>query len=226
LSGAGRTHESDRYLQTFFVQHDLGSNLLTGYEPVAIAVPRNNRGRIDLTPGSTYQVVSEQPEIDPDILRRDRTGWVKKEYGAIPLGFEEIRRLTSALTKGAENDFDKASAITSYLQNLKYDTETESPLTPSTDLKRFVIGELPGPAIDFASALTLMARSAGLQSRIATGYLPASTTRTLEPAKSRRRTPTPGRKSTSAVPVGYLSMLRPGPTSLRLPISSRPLHLA
>jgi hypothetical protein len=172
LSGAGRTHESDRYLQTFFVQHDLGSNLLTGYEPVAIAVPRNNRGRIDLTPGSTYQVVSEQPEIDPDILRRDRTGWVKKEYGAIPPGFEEIRRLTSALTKGAENDFDKASAITSYLQNLKYDTEAESPLTPSTDLKRFVIGELPGSAIDFASALTLMARSAGLQSRIATGYLP------------------------------------------------------
>ncbi|MCI0873476.1 MAG: transglutaminase domain-containing protein [Chloroflexi bacterium] len=169
---AGHTHESQRYLQTYFVQYDLGSNLLTGYEPIAIAVPRDNRGRIDLTPGSTYQVVSEQPETDPDILRRDRAGWIKKEYGTIPPGFEEIRRLTSALTEGAENDFDKASAITSYLQNLEYDTETESPLTPSTDLKRFVIGELPGSAIDFATALTLMARSAGLQSRIAIGYLP------------------------------------------------------
>jgi len=169
---AGQTHESDRYLQTFFVQGDMGSNLLTGYEPVAIAVPRDNRGRMDLTEGSTYQVVSEQPETDPDILRRDRAEWIKKEYGTIPAGFEEIHRLTSALTNGAENDFDKASAITSYLQNLEYDTEAESPLTPSTDLRRFVIGALPGTAIDFATALTLMARSAGLQSRVATGYLP------------------------------------------------------
>ena len=168
----GHTNEADRYLQTYFVQSDLGSNLLTGYEPVAIAVPRDNRGRIDLTAGSTYQVVSQQPETDPDILRRDRAEWIKKEYGTIPPAFEEIHRLTAALTRGAENDFDKAAAITSYLQNLEYDTETESPLTPSTDMKRFVIGELPGSAIDFATALTLMARSAGLQSRIATGYLP------------------------------------------------------
>ncbi len=81
LSGAGRTDESDRYLQTYFVQDDLGSNLLTGYEPVAIAVPRDNRGRINLAPGSTYQVVSEQPDTDPDILQRDRAEWINKEYG-------------------------------------------------------------------------------------------------------------------------------------------------
>ncbi|MCZ6539050.1 MAG: transglutaminase-like domain-containing protein [Chloroflexi bacterium] len=172
FSRGGHASENNRYLQTYFVQDDLGSNLLTGYEPIAIAVPRDNRGRINLTPGSTYQVVSEQPETDPDILRRDRAEWIEQEYGAIPQGFEEIHRLTSALTNGAENDFDRASAITSYLQNLEYDVEAESPLTPSTDLKRFVIGELPGSAIDFATALTLMARSAGLQSRIATGYLP------------------------------------------------------
>jgi len=81
LSGTGRTDGSDRYLQTYFVQDDLGSNLLTGYEPVAIAVPRDNRGRINLTPGSTYQVVSEQPDTDPDILQRDRAEWINKEYG-------------------------------------------------------------------------------------------------------------------------------------------------
>ena len=81
LSGTCRTDGSDRYLQTYFVQDDLGSNLLTGYEPVAIAVPRDNRGRINLTPGSTYQVVSEQPDTDPDILQRDRAEWINKEYG-------------------------------------------------------------------------------------------------------------------------------------------------
>lgn len=164
--------EHDRYLQTFFLQQDLGTNLLTGYEPLAIAIPRDNRGRMSLTPGSTYQVVSKQPETDPDILRRDRAEWVAKEYGSIPPGFQELQSLATALTKDAENDFDKASALTSYLQNLEYDEHAESPLQPSTDLKRFIIGELPGSAIDFASALTLMARSAGLQSRVATGYLP------------------------------------------------------
>ena len=169
---SGRADEDDRYLQTYFVQEAMGSNLLTGYEPKAIAVPRDSRGRVNLTPGSTYQVVSEQPETDPIILREDRSGWVKSEYGKIPLGFDELHRLTSALTRDAENDFDRAAAITSYLQGLEYDADAESPLTPSTDLKRFVIGELPGSAIDFASALTLMARSAGLQSRVATGYLP------------------------------------------------------
>jgi len=164
--------EHDRYLQTYFLQEDLGTNLLTGYEPLAIAVPRDSRGRMSLTPGSTYQVVSKQPETDPDILRRDRAEWVEREYGVIPAGFNELQSLAFALTKDAENDFDKASAITSYLQNLEYDDRADSPLQPSTDLNRFIIGELPGTAIDFASALTLMARSAGLQSRVATGYLP------------------------------------------------------
>lgn len=162
----------DRYLQTYFLQQDLGNNVLTGYEPLAIAVPRDNRGRMSLAPGSTYQVVSKQPETAPDILRRDRAEWVSREYGVIPSGFNELQTLAHALTRDAENDFDKASAITSYLQNLEYDDRAESPLQPSTDLHRFIIGELPGSAIDFASALTLMARSAGLQSRVATGYLP------------------------------------------------------
>ena len=164
--------EHDRYLQTYFLREDLGTNLLTGYEPLAIAVPRDSRGRMSLTPGSTYQVVSKQPETDPDILRRDRAEWVERAYGVIPAGFNELQSLAFALTKDAENDFDKASAITSYLQNLEYDDRADSPLQPSTDLNRFIIGELPGTAIDFASALTLMARSAGLQSRVATGYLP------------------------------------------------------
>ncbi|MDA1280349.1 MAG: transglutaminase-like domain-containing protein [Chloroflexi bacterium] len=164
--------ESGRYLQTYFIQDDLGNTLLTGYEPLAIAVPRDNRGRLILSPGSTYQVVSKRPETDPDILRRDRTEWIGKEYGVIPPSFVELHHLTSALVDGAENDFDKASAIASYLQKLKYDDRSESPLESSTDLRRFVIGELPGSAIDFATAMTLMARAAGLQSRVATGYLP------------------------------------------------------
>ena len=166
------TKSSDRYLQIYFIQQDIGNNLITGYEPTAAAVRRDNRARISLTSGSTYQVVSKQPETGPDILRRDRAEWVSREYGTISTGFGDLQRLAFALTKDTENDFDKTSAITQYLQHLEYDVESKSPLEPSTDLNRFIIGEFSGSAIDFASALTLMARSSGLQSRVATGYLP------------------------------------------------------
>jgi transglutaminase-like putative cysteine protease len=223
---SGRTDGENRYLQTYFVQDDLGTNLLAGYEPSAIAVPRDSRGRLNLTAGSTYQVVSEQPETDPEILRKDRSGWIKKEHGAIPPAFEEVHRLAAALTEGAENDFDKASAITSYLQTLEYDRDAESPLTPSTDLKRFLIGQLPGSAIDFATALTLMARSAGLQSRVRPVICPASTTPTLAPARSLQKTPMPGRKFTSTMPAGYRLKPRRDLTCRRLPISNRPRHQA
>ena len=147
--------------------------------------------------------------MDQEGIRRDSSGI--RRNPASDIGSYERR----------EEDFDQASANTSYLQKLDYDTEAESPLTPSTDLKRFVIGELPGSAIDFASALTLMARSAGLQSRVATGC-PVNTPPTPGPVKLRRTTLMPGRKSTSVVPVGFLSTPRPVPICQRLPISSRP----
>src|SRR5690606_24599856 len=37
----GGGDDGDRYLQTFFVQQDLGGAVVTGYNPVSIAVPRD-----------------------------------------------------------------------------------------------------------------------------------------------------------------------------------------
>ena len=166
--------EDVRYLQTVFVQRDLGSDFLAGYEPVAIAIPRDRYGRPVARAGTTYQVVSGEPPFSQDDLRLDRRGYAASEFSELPAGYEDVYQLSRILTDGAETDFDRAAVIAAYLNALEYDQESESPLTPGADLTKFVFGESPGSAIDFATAQTLMTRAAGLQARVATGYLPGA----------------------------------------------------
>lgn len=166
--------DDDRYLQTFFMQQGLGEEFLSGYEPLSIAIPRDRFGRPLALDGSTYQVVSGMPAISPDDLREDTGDWSSRQYGVLPAEYGEIYRMARALTVDAETDFDKAAAIAAYLNSLPYDPESKSPLESSADLLEFVNGERPGSAIDFATAQALMSRSVGLQSRVATGFLPGT----------------------------------------------------
>lgn len=168
----GSTEEEDRYLQTFFMQQGLGSEFITGYEPLSIAISRDDRGLPSASEGATYQVVSGRPAITADELRQDRGAWVASEFGVLPPGYGEIYSLARAITAGAETDFDRAATIAAYLNALEYDAESTSPLESSAELKEFVFGERPGSAIDFATAQALMSRAVGLQSRVATGFLP------------------------------------------------------
>jgi hypothetical protein len=55
---------------------------------------------------------------------------------------------------------------------MPYDPASDSPVISSSPLREFVLGQAPGSAIDFATAAAMMARAAGIQSRIAAGYLP------------------------------------------------------
>ena len=163
--------DSGRYLQTFFAQADLGSQFITGYNPTGIAVPRDRLGRARVDAGATYQAVSESPEIDPGTLRSDRAGWESVDYSFLPEELALLAPLAQALTAGAETDFDRAAAIAGYLHGLEYDSES-LPLDQSGSILDFVLGERPGTSMDYATAMTMMARASGLQSRVATGFLP------------------------------------------------------
>lgn len=168
------TNEEGRYLQTFFMQQGLGNGFITGYEPLSISIPRDENGRALASEGATYQVVSGRPAITPDDLREDVSGWAGNEFGVLPPGYDDIYLLARSLTADAETDFDRAANIAAYLNTLEYDPESTSPLESSGDLTEFVFGERPGSAVDFATAQALMSRAAGLQSRVATGFLPGS----------------------------------------------------
>ncbi len=166
--------DDERYLQTYFMQQGLGRSFITGYEPLSLSVPRDRNGLPVVDEGATYQVVSGRPAITADELRQDRGGWAATEFSVLPPGYGEIYSLARALTADAETDFDRAATIAGYLNGLEYDPESESPLESSAELAEFVFGERPGSAIDFATAQALMSRAVGLQSRIATGFLPGS----------------------------------------------------
>jgi hypothetical protein len=162
-----------RYGQTYFLQQPL-ENPITGYSPVAWALPFGVDPGDALDAGATYQVISDQPEYSVEELREDSGSWLREEYAALPRGSGDLRTLTAAIIEGAETDFDRAAAIAAYLHTLSYDPASDSPLTPSAPLDKFLTGEAPGSAIDFATASALMARAAGLQSRVVAGYLPGS----------------------------------------------------
>ncbi|MCH8223134.1 MAG: transglutaminase domain-containing protein [Chloroflexi bacterium] len=163
---------SDRYLQTFFSKTHLGDEVLTGYEPVAAALPRDDNYRPFIEAGDTYQIVSKEPGFDGDELAEDRSVWKGQEYAQIPSEIRSIHALTSEITRGAESDFEEAARIASYLHQLEYEPNAVSQLQPNARIDDFIFGEAAGTAVDFATAMTLMARSAGLTSRLATGYLP------------------------------------------------------
>jgi len=164
--------EEQRYLQTFFVEQDFGEEILTGYDPVAIAVERDSSHAPMVREGATYQVISTQPEMSASDLRADRVEWQGRELAALPESWGPLHGLTARVVEDAGTDFDKAAAIASYLHGLEYDEGVTDPLESVTSMQPFLVGEAPGSAIDFATAMVLMARSAGLPARLATGYLP------------------------------------------------------
>ena len=166
--------DGERYLQTFFLNSDVNGEILTGYDPLSILAPGDGGFRPVIQQGTTYQVVSRRPESSADALRNDRTEWQGPEYATLPQGFEEIASLTDRLTADAPTDFDRAAAIASYLSQLELDEQADNQLVSSAALDEFVFGNTPGTSVDFATAMTLMGRAAGLPTRLANGYLPGS----------------------------------------------------
>ena len=165
---------SERYLQTFFINSDVGGEILTGYNPISVLVSRDGAFQPVVEKGTTYQVVSGRPESSANALRNDRTEWQGPEFATLPDGFGEIAALTRRIVADAPTDFDRAAAIASYLSQLELDEEAENQLVSGATLNDFVFGETPGTSIDFATAMTLMGRAAGLPARLANGYLPGA----------------------------------------------------
>lgn len=85
-----------------------------------------------------------------------------------------VRAKTEQLISGASNDFDRASAIWRYFtaQNgFVYDTKT-APANDADALADFILNGKRGFCEQFASAMAVMLRVAGIPSRVAIGFTP------------------------------------------------------
>lgn len=130
--------------------------------------------------GLDYQLVISPRELAADTLRADAAG--APPGGAAPYlevpatqHVADIRALAQEVVAGAASTYDQAIALQSYLrssQNFAYDTELAAPQTEDAVWDFLTSGR--GYCVQFATAMTLMARMTGIPARMAIGFLPGS----------------------------------------------------
>lgn len=97
---------------------------------------------------------------------------VRARYLQLPPSVDgRVHALAQQIAAAADNDFDRASALCSYLQSsLRYSLVQDEPPVHQDFVSWFLFEEQRGYCTSFASALTVMARCLGLPARYVEGY--------------------------------------------------------
>lgn len=118
---------------------------------------------------TTYSHIPGPPSPNPpEEVERQR---VLMPYRVVPDELpQRVIDLTNQLTNDGQTQTDKAQAIETYLRGLKYSYEV-APLPPDGDgVDQFLFSMRQGYCTYYASAMAIMARVAGIPSRVAVGY--------------------------------------------------------
>lgn len=127
--------------------------------------------------GTRYDMVVEVPALDADLLRA-ATGDLPDgadAYLAIP-GTEheqDLRDLAAEITAGASTAYDRALALQSYFRDgtqFRYDTSVEA--GTSDDAVWDFLQSRRGYCVQFATAMTVLARTLDIPARLGVGFLP------------------------------------------------------
>lgn len=135
-----------------------------------------------------YIVKSLLPESDPVLLRglsSDDPQEIKGKYLQLPdLLPVRVRELAEKLTTSSGNRYDSVTAIKDYLQNgYSYTLNTTVPPSGSDFVDHFLFEEKQGYCVHFATAMTVLLRSAGIPARYVQGYGPGTLQDDTMPAK-------------------------------------------
>ena len=129
-----------------------------------------------------YTIWSRPAERDALDLRRDRAtppleprpGGARPttRYLTLPDIDAQIHARAAALVAGGGTDFDRAIAIRDALRRDGRYTDSPPPLgdDDTSPIEAFLLGELEGHCEYFASAMVVLARSAGLPTRLVNGF--------------------------------------------------------
>jgi transglutaminase-like putative cysteine protease len=132
------------------------------------------------TSGQTYAVKALQLAPTAEQLRHASTSYPPEIAQYLDLPFprpEIIDQTASIVTAGAASTYDSAVALQDYLRGSAFTYDTDAPVEAGYDGGGAdVIGTFlevkRGYCVHFASAMAIMARSLGIPSRLALGYLP------------------------------------------------------
>ncbi|MEV7094379.1 DUF3488 and transglutaminase-like domain-containing protein [Amycolatopsis sp. NPDC051045] len=129
--------------------------------------------RSEAPPAYTEYAALKEPTA-AELRVTSRVDDLPPRYTQIAPVDDRVRAKTEQLIAGASNDFDRASAIWRYFtaQNgFVYDTKT-APANDADALTDFILNGKRGFCEQFASAMGVMLRVAGIPSRVAIGFTP------------------------------------------------------
>ena len=136
------------------------------------------RSRVRTTPGERYSFVTTASAITPELLRATRQGSPERasEYLALPTTAhaEDIAARAREVTADAGSTYDQALLLQTYLRSppFEYQTVVPSPVTGDAVWDFLETGQ--GYCVQFATAMTVMARSLGIPARMGVGFLPGA----------------------------------------------------
>ena len=127
---------------------------------------------------NSYQVESLLPTTG--ILRLRTTGmtypdWIRQRYLTLPPNLPgRVISLALDLTEDFHNPYDKAVAIETYLRTIPYSLDIPAPPLGSDVVDYFLFDLKQGYCDYYATAMAILARAAGLPSRLVVGYASGS----------------------------------------------------
>lgn len=127
--------------------------------------------------GSTYRMRVEVPALSPELLRASG-GAVPEElqgYLQVPeTGHtDDLRALAAEVTAGATTTYDQALALQTYFRDgtrFRYDTSVDA--ADSDDAVWDFLQDRRGYCVQFATSMTVLARTLGIPARLGVGFLP------------------------------------------------------
>ena len=150
----------------------LGPNVRPGYLTLdhtgSIFNPLHNETKI------RYEGLSDVPLVPPALLRNAGTHYpddVRSIYTQLPVQVDpRIKQLAEEATRGATNDYDRASFMERYLKSrLNYTLDLSGPKVDDP-LAYFLFTKKAGNCEYFAAAMTVMMRSLGIPTRYVGGF--------------------------------------------------------
>ncbi|MDR7483233.1 MAG: transglutaminaseTgpA domain-containing protein [Armatimonadota bacterium] len=131
-----------------------------------------------LQPGSVYSVVSRAMVPDPARLRAAEgvtPAFITRRYLQLPALPARVFALARRLTDGQPTQYDRVMAVNRYLwQHYAYDLTIPPQRRPGDAVDYFLFEERRGYCEQFASAMVVLLRAAGIPARLVTGYTPGT----------------------------------------------------
>ncbi|MDR7556468.1 MAG: transglutaminaseTgpA domain-containing protein [Armatimonadota bacterium] len=131
-----------------------------------------------LRPGAVYSVVSRAMVPDPGRLRAAEgtvPAFITARYLQLPPLPDRVHALARRLTDGAPTRYDRVMAVNRYLwHHYVYDLTIPPQRRPGDAVDYFLFEERRGYCEQFASAMVVLLRAAGIPARLVTGYTPGA----------------------------------------------------